>query len=270
MTGNTLPENENPDGFTPDLTACASLVQRGDPDRFLAAIAAPVQARRLLFPLYAFNVEVARAPWITQETMIAEMRLQWWREAIAEIAEGRPVRRHEVVTPLAEILPPDLAVQLDESIAVRRWDIYKDPFDNIAHFDRYIDQTSGTLMWVAARLLGQSDESVIRDVAYASGIATFLRAIPALEAATRIPLLDGTPEGVRQLADNALRRLSNARSNKHRITSSARPALLAAWQTAPILRQARANPQRVADGTLGQSEAVRRLSLIWTATTGRV
>ena len=35
-------------------------------------MAAPVAARRVLFPLYAFNVEVARAPWVTQEAMIAE------------------------------------------------------------------------------------------------------------------------------------------------------------------------------------------------------
>ena len=58
------------------LQACAELVERGDPDRFLATMAAPVALRATLFPLYAFNVEIARAPWVTQEPMIAEMRLQ--------------------------------------------------------------------------------------------------------------------------------------------------------------------------------------------------
>ena len=51
-------------------------------------MAAPVEARRVLFPLYAFNVEVARAPWVTSEPMIGEMRLQWWRDALEEIARG--------------------------------------------------------------------------------------------------------------------------------------------------------------------------------------
>ena len=32
--------------FDDDLTACADLVRRGDPERFLAAMAAPVAARR--------------------------------------------------------------------------------------------------------------------------------------------------------------------------------------------------------------------------------
>jgi phytoene/squalene synthetase len=83
------------------LTACAALVERGDPDRFRAAMAAPPPARNVLFPLYAFNLEVARAPQVASEPLIGEMRLQWWRDALAEIAAGGPVRRHEVTTPLA-------------------------------------------------------------------------------------------------------------------------------------------------------------------------
>ena len=54
--------------FDDDVKACAALVHRADPDRFMAVMAAPVPARPLLFPLYALNVEVARAPWVTQES----------------------------------------------------------------------------------------------------------------------------------------------------------------------------------------------------------
>ena len=77
--------------FDDDLTACAAIVERADPLRFRATMAAPVKARRVLFPLYAFNIEVARAPWVTQEAMIAEMRLQWWRDVCEEIGQGGPV-----------------------------------------------------------------------------------------------------------------------------------------------------------------------------------
>ena len=48
-------------------------------------MAAPLAARQILFPLYAFNVEVARAPWVASEPMIGEMRLQWWRDVLEEI-----------------------------------------------------------------------------------------------------------------------------------------------------------------------------------------
>ncbi|MCA3454148.1 MAG: squalene/phytoene synthase family protein, partial [Rhodobacter sp.] len=86
------------------VAACAALVQRGDPDRFMAVMAAPVAARAPLLVLYAFNLEVARAPWVTQEAMIAEMRLQWWRDTVAAMAGPGPVRAHEVATPLAEVV----------------------------------------------------------------------------------------------------------------------------------------------------------------------
>ena len=151
--------------FDADLNACAALVERADPLRFRAAMAAPVAARRVLFPLYAFNVEVARAPWVTQEPMIAEMRLQWWRDVSEEIAEGRAVRRHEVATPLAQAITPQDAALLDELAAARRWDIYKDAFEDEAHFARYMDQTAGNLTWVAARSLGPADETTVRDAA---------------------------------------------------------------------------------------------------------
>ena len=257
-----------------DISACAGLVQRGDPDRFLAAMAAKPDVRDVLFPLYAFNLEVARAPWLTQEPMIAEMRLQWWRDALEEIGQGGPeggatVRRHEVVTPLAEILDGSAAKLLDGLIVARRWDIHKDPFEDAAHFADYIDATSGNLMWVAARALGEANESVVRDFAYASGIANWLRAIPDLEARNRIPLVDGRPEAVAQLASGALQRLQAAHNTRDKVSKAAGQALLSGWQAEAILKQASSEPDRVAQGMLGQSEFQKKISLMRRALTGR-
>ncbi len=255
--------------FDDDIKACAALVHRADPDRFMAAMAAPVEARAVLFPIYALNVEVARAPWVTQESMIAEMRLQWWRDALQEIAEGPSVRRHEVVTPVSRVISPHLAALLDEYVAVRRWDIYRDPFEDEAHFDAYIAHSAGALMVVSAQALGSADETVLRDFGYAAGVANWLRAIPELEARGRIPLLDGTHDGVRALAQKALDRLAQARSARNEVSAQARPALYAGWQTEWVLRTALARPDRVAAGALAQGEIRRRFTLMKTAATGR-
>ena len=102
-----------------DIAACAGLVARGDADRFLAVMAASPPARDVLFPIYAFNVEVARAPWVTEESMIAEMRLQWWRDAVDEIGAHGAVRKHEVVTPLAGVLDATGAAVLAELVEAR-------------------------------------------------------------------------------------------------------------------------------------------------------
>ncbi|MDK3016457.1 squalene/phytoene synthase family protein [Pseudodonghicola flavimaris] len=252
-----------------DLNACADLVRRGDPDRFLAAMAAPVAARRVLFPLYAMNVEVSRAPWVTQEAIIAEMRLQWWRDALEEIAAGGAVRRHEVVTPLADVLPAPQAAALDDYVAVRQWDIYRDPFEDEAEFDRYIDRSAASLLWAAASALGAAEEPVLRDLGYAMGVANWLRAVPDLEARGRIPLIDGSHAGLKALAEKALDRLSDARARRGGASRAARPALLAGWQAGTILRQVQAEPARVGAGSLGQSEARKRLSLMARAASGR-
>ncbi|MEM9550083.1 MAG: squalene/phytoene synthase family protein [Pseudomonadota bacterium] len=255
--------------LSPDVIACAQLVERADPDRFAATMAAPVSVRAVLFPLYAMNVEVSRAPWVTQETMIAEMRLQWWRDAVAEIAAGGAVRPHEVVTPLARAIPAELAPVLDELVAVRRWDIYKEPFEDQAHFDAYLNASAAGLIWLAARALGPADETVVRDYGYAVGVAAWLRAVPELEARGRIPLLDGTPQGVRNLAQAGLDRLTRARRNRPAVSKFARCALLAGWQTEALLSQAVKEPGRVAHGALGTSPARARTSLIWQRVTGR-
>ena len=253
------------------IEACAALVERGDPDRFLSAMAAPLAARRVLFPLYAFNLEVARAPWLTAEPMIAEMRLQWWRDVLDEIAGGGAVRRHEVATPLAAVLVPGMAEPLKEGIDARRWDIGRAPFENTDAFNAHLDATAGTLMWVAALRLGARPElePVVRAFAWGQGLAAWFQAIPALEASGRHPLIDSRPGAVQDLAREGLRRIRHARRSRHGLPSSAVPALLAGWRAPALLRQATADPTRVARGDLGTSEFRRRASLLFAASTRR-
>ena len=89
--------------------ACAALVERADPDRFTATMAAPPVARGPLWVLYAFNVEVARAPWASKEPMIAEMRLQWWRDVVENAASGAAwqVLANQVI--MARVKLPDFS-----------------------------------------------------------------------------------------------------------------------------------------------------------------
>ena len=232
--------------FDDDLNACAAIVEKGDPERFRTVMAAPVDARAKLFPLYAFNVEVSRAPWITSEPMIAEMRLQWWRDALEEIRHGENVRRHEVVSPLAVVLTPETVDLLDELIAARRWDCYKDAFDDAEHLDRYLQATSGNLMQVACHLLGDPKAPGMA-AGYGLGVANWLLACPELESHQRVPLVDGTPNGIRKLARAGLTALSKAPIPR------SGPVLPAFWPTngaERILKAASKSPKRVADGTL--------------------
>ena len=248
------------------LDACAELVQRGDPDRFLAVMAAPRSVRAQLLPLYAFNLEVARAPWVTQEPLIAEMRLQWWRDVVENAASGA-ARAHEVAGPLHELIRDfGLPVEvLDRLIAARRWDIHRDPHDGIRGLTAYLDDTGAGLMWLAARALGAPEgaEYAVRAYGWASAAALYLRAVPDLQARGRLPL----PEGVApaDLARLGLERLAVARKARRLVPKDVAPALLAGWQAEPLLRQMLAGGSTVAE----LSPFQRRWRLLRQAFTGR-
>lgn len=253
------------------IAACAALVERGDPDRFAATMAAPVAARARLFPIYAFNLEVARAPWVTAEPMIAEMRLQWWRDVVENTASGA-ARAHEVAGPLHDLiretgLPVDV---LDRMVAARRWDIGAEPFADGAALERYLDDTGGALMWLACLATGAppAAELVARNLGRAVAMANYLRAVADLTARGRQPLPDASGAAVADLAARGLDWLATARRGRA-VLGPGRAAALAAFQAEPLLRMARAEPARVGQGALALSEFARRGLLLWVAATGR-
>nr|WP_256474074.1 squalene/phytoene synthase family protein [Lutimaribacter sp. EGI FJ00013] len=255
------------------MAACAETVQKGDPDRFLAAMAAPPETRDVLFPLYAMNVEISRAPWVTQEPVIAEMRLQWWRDALEEIGQGGDApRRHQVVTPLAAVLDDPACAVLDRLVLARRWDIYRDPFEDEAAFDQFLDDTAGGLMWVAARALGAPGpaEAAVRDIGYAQGLAAWFRAIPALESAGRVPLVDGRGPAVVELARKGAARLAQGRARQGALPRRSRAALLPAWQAGPVLARIAKNPGLVSAAQAELSPGGARLRLMLAAARGRI
>ena len=249
------------------IDACAAVVERGDPDRFAAIMAAPVTARPRLWMIHAFAIEVARAAWASKEPLICQMRLQWWTDLLADGVR----RAHDVAGPLHDLLAEGaVSVQvLIDTVAARHWDIERAPFADTAKFDRYLNDTAAGLIWAGVRALGAGPdaEPVARDYGWAMGLANYLRAIPALEAQGRIPLVDGRPEALRDLAAEGLARLARARGLR-RLLGPGGPALLPGWQTGALLVMVRDEPRLVGQSGLTLSEFSRRGRLLWQATTG--
>lgn len=78
------------------------LVRGADRERFLGALFAPEPQRSGLLSLLAFDHELARTRSVTREPMLARIRLEWWREAIAEAAGSGKPRAQPIVEALSE------------------------------------------------------------------------------------------------------------------------------------------------------------------------
>jgi phytoene/squalene synthetase len=224
-------------------------------------MAAPPAPREVLFPLYAFNLEVARAPWATKEPMLAEMRLQWWRDVL-ETAQGTaPIPAHEVAAPLGALIRQGRLdpAPLDALIEARRRDIDAEPFE-AADLRPYLEGTAGNLLWAGAQALGEPETSrqAAMQAGFAAGLAAWLQALPELTARNR-GLQDDGPAAIRALADEALRSLQEARKT---CFGPGIPALRAASLAAPVLRIATRDPDAALQGRLAIPEGRKRLRLL--------
>jgi 15-cis-phytoene synthase len=249
------------------LQACAEMVAKSDPDRFRVAMATPPAARDILFPLYAFNLEVARAPWRTREPMLAEMRLQWWRDVVENSAAGQTPPAHEVAGPLGALLREGRLdpAPLDALIEARRRDIEAEPFTPEA-LRPYLEGTAGNLLWAGAKAMGEPEASrpAILQAGYASGLATWLAALPDLASHGR-GLTIQTPDTIRTLAEDGLAALAESRRTRF---GPGIPALRAASLATPMLRAAARDPDAVLQGRLALPEGQKRLRLLWVALRG--
>jgi len=162
-----------------DFAACEESVRRRDPDRYFSALFAPAHKRPFLYALYALNYELARVAETAREPMLAEIRLAWWRETVEGARVGRP-RDHNVARALAKTraandLPQDL---FDEMIAARSFDASPDSFADMAALEDYADATSGNLMRLVARVLGEVLDDLAREAGIAFALVGLLRSVP--------------------------------------------------------------------------------------------
>ena len=89
--------------------------------------------------------------------MIAEMRLQWWRDrSRCWQATGRSARMRWWGRWLRVVRGRGCRWRvMDRLIEARRWDIYRDGFEDQAAMDAYLEDTGAGLMWLACSRSGR-------------------------------------------------------------------------------------------------------------------
>jgi phytoene synthase len=269
---------------------CAAQARAADHGRWLCSLFAPEAARRDLWALLAFNLEIARTREVVREPMLGQIRLQWWREAIAEAYAGQ-VRAHQVMAPLADAIarhrPPQ--AHFEALLEGRLRDLDDEPFETLTALEAYARATSATLSLLMLDMFEVDDENA-RTASAAIGTAWALvglvRATPHLAARRRLMLPqdlmgginpetlfagqpdDGLAEVLRAVIDRAAALLAEARRYRRKVPASALSALIPARLLDRQIARIRSAGFRVFDQPAEAPSALAPIRLWWAVRTG--
>jgi len=243
---------------------CEALVREADHDCFIAGLFAPADRRPHLHALHAFDLELARVGHVVREALAGEIRLQWWRDALAGEARG-----DAMANPVAAALIDTIgrcglpAEALNGMIDARARDLYGEPFATLDAFEDHARQTTSIVFDLAVRILDR--EGAAGPAAAAAGIAkTFADALQNLpreagrgRIAVPLDLLDrhgvardsvrvGTPTAplaaaLAELARKGRERIDQVRCDWASVSPQARPAFLPLVVTDALLARAERN-----------------------------
>lgn len=243
-------------------------------DRYLTALLAPHTHHADLIALAAFAGEIARIPSFVDEPMMGEIRLQWWRDALAKPAgelTGHPVADAMRGVIARYHLPPAETEAFIDAHARRLDDV--PPADDTA-LAGFLAATETHLFAHAWRIRsGQGaplPPPIVALAGEAYGYARLLLELPAhlAEGRTLIPAsrleasgvtLDSLRAGaagaagemlLRGLAADTRQRLNNVRAQFRRAEPLARATILPVALIEPYLRaleRAGHDPRRVED-----------------------
>jgi 15-cis-phytoene synthase len=179
---------------TVDIAALRTVARHDEPDRYLAALLAPEPQRTALLAIAAFSAELRRIPRLVSDPMIGEIRLQWWRDAIAAFDQGGTTG-HPISDALGDAvrrfhLPPALLIAMTEA---RAFDLYNDPMPDAASLDGYLAKTEGVPFELAFRVVAArspvgSEVAILNSVGRSFGLARLIGDLPHHLARGRCPL----------------------------------------------------------------------------------
>ncbi len=246
------------------LAYCVDQIRRHDHDRYLTSLFLPAGKREAVQALFAFNLEIARTRESVSEPMLGQIRLQWWREAVDEIYQGKQ-REHPVGQAMAAAirthhLSADKFARLIDS---REFDLTDTPSQTLADLEEYAADSSGALLELVMEILDQhgraSPLAAARHVGLAWALIGLIRALPyhirvkrlylpaamldAAQVDRRLLFATATAPGlakvVEQLVVAAETHLSGARLIRRDIAKQARPGLLIAILATVYIRAIR-------------------------------
>ena len=176
---------ERADALAQAYAHCAGLARERERDRWLSTLFAPEAARPALHALAAFAHEIARVRAAAREPLAGEMRLMWWREALAGEREaeaaGHPVAAALIDAKTRFALP---AAAFDDWLQARSFDLTDDAMATLADLEAYCRRTASASFHLAALILGEGRDLGAAEASGAAGLAAGLTEVLRTFAAT--------------------------------------------------------------------------------------
>ena len=170
---------------------CGRIARQNERDLWLAALFAPERLRPHLHALAAFAHESGGVAARVREPLAGEMRLAWWREALAGVrpteAAGAPIAAALIDTMAKYALPVSVFEDLLQALT---FDVYDDAMESLEGLEAYGIATAGALTALRARVLVEGRETGAQAASDAAGAGLALaRAVFDFALGRRRPTL---------------------------------------------------------------------------------
>lgn len=271
-----------------NLHYMSDLVRSGDRERYWSALLAPESERDDLIALYAFHLEIARAPEQVSEPHLGEIRLQWWHDALSAAFRGDPADHPVLADMVAMALRRNLPqAALLGMIEARRFDLQESLLPDFDALEAYLTATAGSVFSLGARILGSNAEEADRlghSAGIAYGLCGMIRSLPYHAARGRVFLpqsllakhglhpdaiimRDDNPDlraALREMAQRAAQALVSFRAGALGLPRLIRPAYLPSALVSRYLEKLSAPDYRPFETSLGLNPLYSYV-LIWRA-----
>jgi phytoene/squalene synthetase len=155
-----------------ELDPVSEAARRLEPDWYLSALYAPEPARGLMIGIAAFAGELMRVADATHEPAIAEIRLQWWRDAVGGYhpgsATGHPVADRLGLAIAEGRIPIGLCLGIIDAASAKA---ARTTLADRRSLDTELTKSYGAIFGLATRALGMRHAEALERATAMAGLA---------------------------------------------------------------------------------------------------
>lgn len=233
-----------------NLDYCLELVKKCDYENYLAILLLPPNIQRAAFGLRAFNIEMAQVQEVTSQKQIAQMRMQFWKDAIEQIFQGQPPHKPAAMEIAGACKYFNLSKQwIDRMVKARASQLTKTAYTSVQDAEDFAEQINASLYYLLLECLNVKSvhtDHVASHLGKAQGLVTLVRSVPfhASQRSVMLPLdllvrhkvsqediirgkeLQSVKDVIFDVASVAHQHLEKARSLKDSIPTNVYPVFL--------------------------------------------